>query len=198
MNKFHSHQLVRFVPSKAAPAFGFMALACVLAACSSVKTHVNEAPIRASTFSFLDTGSRPAPDYAESRKEAHAMVQQALKNNLAAKGVSFVASGGDVTVAYLIIVGNNAVTTSLNSYFGYTADSAALVEKVHSEQTGDQNRTYIEEGTLVVDFVDPKTQKLLQRRSIQAQILRNLPQEQRTTRLQEIVDQALKDVVISH
>jgi hypothetical protein len=179
------------------PLFGCLALAIALAACSSVKTHVDKGRIAARTFSFLNTGSRPLPSYAEARNEAHAMIQQAIKNNLAARGVSFVAAGGDVTVAYLVVAGNNVATTSLNSYFGYTSDSEALIEKVHSEQTSSGSRGYFEAGTLVIDFIDPRTSKLLQRRSIQAEVLRNLPADARTARVQGLVDQALKDVPIS-
>src|SRR5262245_40252834 len=72
-----------------------------LAACSSVKSHVDKGPIKARTFSFLDTGSKQTPEYADQRSQAHAMVQQALTRNLAAKGVTHVDSGGDITVAYL-------------------------------------------------------------------------------------------------
>ena len=32
---------------------------------SSVKTEVNQAPIRAHSFSFVATGNKPAPTYAE-------------------------------------------------------------------------------------------------------------------------------------
>lgn len=177
----------------------FLTAVLVLVGCSSVKTHVDRGPVTARTFSFLNTGPQPAPDYAEARQQAHVMVQQALIKNLAAKGVSQVSSGGDVTVAYLVIVGNNATTTSLNRYFGYGSDADALVEKVHKEQTEtDPNRNYFEAGTLVIDIVDPKTSKVLQRRSIQAQVLRNLPTETRAARVQGIVDQALADVHFSH
>ena len=165
--------------------------------CSSVKTNVDEGTIHARTYSFLDTANRQTPNFAESSQQAYEMVKQALMNNLAAKGLTYTASGGDITAAYLIIVGNNASTTSLNSYFGYTADSAALAGKVHKEQTGGGNRDYFESGTLVIDLLDPKSSKLLQRRSITAKILRNLPMESRTARVQAVVDQALHDVRIS-
>lgn len=167
------------------------------AGCSSVKTNVDEGVLHARTFSFLDTGTRQAPNYAETSQQAYEMVKQALMNNLAAKGLTYTASGGDVTAAYLIIVGNNATTTSLNNYFGYTPDSAALASKVHKEQTSDSSRGYFESGTLVIDLLDPKTSKLLQRRSITAKLLRNLPLESRTARVQAIVDQALNDVRIA-
>lgn len=176
-----------------------VAAALVLTGCSSTKTKVDRGPVSARTFSFIAPGSKPVPDYADNRQLAHAMVQQAIIKNLAAKGVSQVGSGGDITVGYLIIVGNNAATTSLNSYFGDTSDTEALMEKVHKEQTqADTHRGYFEAGTLVIDFVDPKSSKTLQRRTIQGQILRNLTVETRTARIQGIVDEALADLRISN
>jgi uncharacterized protein DUF4136 len=169
-----------------------------LLGCSSAKVHVDKGRVTARTFSFLNTGAKNLPSYAEDRKEAHEMIQQAITKNLAARGVSYVPSGGDITVAYLVVVGNNATTTSLNSYFGYTPDSEAIIEKVHAEQTdSNKNRGYFEQGTLVIDLLDPKTSKVLQRRSMQAQVLRDLPSEKRAARVQAIVDQTLKDVPIS-
>ncbi len=185
-------------PRTSTTLFGCLLLAGMFAACSSVKTHVDKGPLKARSFSFLNTGSKALPSYAEERKLAHEMVQQAIIKNLGAKGVTYAPSGGDITLAYLIVVGNNTTTTSLNSYFGYTPDSEAFVNKVHSEQTGSDARGYFEAGTLVIDFVDPTTSKLLQRRSIQAQVLRNLPSTTRTARVQAIVDQALQDLPVSH
>ena len=192
------HRLSKFSsPTLAKAVLAALTLALALTGCSSVKTNVNKGHVTAHSFSFLDTGSRATPDYVEADKQAHAMVQQAIIHNLAAKGVSYVPTGGDTTVAYLIIAGNNATTTSLNDYFGYTDEASAMVEHVHKEQTKEQSRAYFEAGTLVIDILNPQTSKLLQRRSIQSQILRNLPLEKRAERIQALVDQALADVPIS-
>jgi hypothetical protein len=185
-------------PAKALHQLICIALVAVAAGCSSVKNHVDKGPIQARTFSFLDAGSRQLPAYAEDRAQAHAMIQEAITKNLASKGVTKLPAGGDVNVAYLLIVGNNAETTSLNEYFGYTDESAALVDEVHKEQTvKSKERGYFEAGTLVIDVLDPKTSKLLQRRSIQAQVLRNLPAENRAARVQSIVDQELAGLPVS-
>jgi Domain of unknown function (DUF4136) len=162
--------------------------------CAGAKTHVDKGPVKARTFSFLDTKQRPVRDDI---KQAHAIVQQALIHNLAAKGLTNTPANGDVTVAYLIIAGNNSATTSLNEYFGYTDDSDALVDKVHKQQTSKDSRGYFESGTLVIDILDPKTSKLLQRRSIEAPIMRNLSVDQRSARMQQIVDQALANLPIA-
>jgi hypothetical protein len=168
-----------------------------LAGCSSVKTHVDTGPIHGRTFSFINVGTREAPTYAERRKQAHAKIQEAITRTLAAKGLNHVSQGGDITVAYLIIVGNNATTMSLNDYFGYTSDATALMDKAHNAQTGKRSdRDYIESGTLVIDILDSKTSQLLKRATIQAQILRELPLDAREARLQGLVDQALGDLRI--
>jgi hypothetical protein len=170
--------------------------ALALVGCSTAKTHVDTGPIRARTFSFINTGSREVPVYA-ARKQAHAMVQEAITKNLAAKGVNYVGQGGDITVAYLIIAGNNATTTSLNEYFGYTSDATALMDEVHKSQAVRGNeRGYFEAGTLVIDFLDPNTSKVLKRATIHAQILRELPLDERTARTQKLVDEALSDLRI--
>jgi hypothetical protein len=43
------------------------------------------------------------------------MVQQAIIHNLAGKGVTYTPTAGDVTVAYLIIVGNNVATARVQA-----------------------------------------------------------------------------------
>jgi len=178
-----------------------LALSAILAlvsGCSSVKTEINKGTVSAKTFSFLDTRSRQAPGESDNRKEVHDMIQKAISNNLAVKGVTHVPTGGDVTVAYLVIVGNNVATTSLNTYFGYTDEASALVEQEHKRQTTSGQRGYFEAGTLVIDILDPKTSKVLQRRSIRAQVLRDLTEARRAERVQAIVDQALGNVPIGH
>jgi hypothetical protein len=172
--------------------------ALALAGCSSVKTHVDTGPIHARTFSFINTGARPLPTYAENRKLIHQNVQEAIAKNLTAKGLTQVPQGGDITVAYLVIAGNNATTTSLNDYFGYTADADALVNQAHKSGAVKSNeRGYFEAGTLVIDILDPQTSKLLKRGTVQAQILRELPMDEREARLQSFVDQALSDLKIA-
>jgi len=199
LNPLNSRPFARFLAITSGMIPALLAATLALTGCSSVKTTVDKGPITARTFSFLNMGPRQTPSYAEARKEAHAMIQQAIIKNLAAKGVSQVPAGGDITVAYIVILGNNVSTTSLNEYFGYGPDAEALLEKVHKQETQtSEQRGYFEQGTLVIDILDPKTSKILDRRTISAQILRNLPMEQRAERVQSIVDQALAPLQIAH
>ncbi len=171
--------------------------AMALAGCSSTPSKVNTGPIHARTFSFVDPGPKPTPAYADNRQAIHALIQEAITKNLAAKGLTRTASGGDVTVGYLIIAGNNASTTSINDYFGYSSDDTALLDKAQKAYTSNKNPNYFEAGTLVIDVIDSKTFKVLKRGYATRPLLRNLPTDARVARLQEVVDEILSDLRIA-
>jgi len=167
-----------------------------LAGCSSTPTKVDSGTVHARTFNFVERSGKPSPAYADNRQTIHPMIQGAIAKNLAGRGVSQVPSGGDVTVAYLIIVGNNASTTSINDYFGYGEDAAALHDKANTAYTRSKNPNYFEAGTLVIDIIDSKSFKLLRRAYATRPVLRNLPDDARAARIQEVVDEILRDLRI--
>jgi len=171
--------------------------ALALAGCSSTPTKVDSGPIHARTFSFVNRGSQATPDYADPRQPIHMMIQAAITKDLAGKGVTQVATGGDVTVGYLVIIGNNATTESINKYFGYGEDVAALADKAHDAYTGSKNPNAFQAGTLLIDIVDSKTYKLLKRGYATREILQNAPDNVRAARIQEVVDQILGDLRIA-
>ncbi len=170
------------------------ACALTLAGCSSTPTKVDHGPIAARTFSFINTAGKPAPVFAENGQEVHALVQNAITQSLARRQVSRVEQGGDVTVAYLIITGNNAVTTSINDYFGYGRDAEKLLDTAHTKYTDSKNPNYFEAGTLLIDIVDPKTGKVLKRGYASRMLLHNLTPEARATRVKEVVEEILAGV----
>ena len=173
-------------------------LAALLAAgCSSTPTKVDSGPIRAATFSFIARGPQSAPAFADKREQIHAIIQDSISRNLASKGLSKVVSGGDVTVAYLVIVGNNASTEAIYTYFGYGRDFAALHDKAQDAYAGSKNPNYFEAGTLLVDIIDSKTFKLLKRSYVVRPLLRDPSAEVRAEHIQEAVDAVLRDVRIA-
>ena len=173
-------------------------LAVVLAAgCSSTPSKVEGGPIRARTFSFVDGGAKPAAN-AGNREQIHAMIQSFIAGNLAGKGVNKVASGGDVVVAYLIVVGNNASTEMIDTYFGHGRDASELHEKAQTAYNKNKNPNYFEAGTLLVDFLDGKTYKLLKRSYVSRPVLKNASAEVRAEHIKEAVDAVLQDAHIVH
>lgn len=172
----------------------FLLTAAVLFAGCSTPARVDSGPIRARTFSFVDRGVKPLPAYTDNRQPVHAMVQEAITKNLAARGITKAASGGDVTVGYLIILGNNVSTTALDDYFGYGDAAADLHEKAQKAYARSDNPNYFEAGTLVIDLIDSKSFKLLKRGHASRPLLKNLPDDARAARIQEVVDEILRDL----
>jgi hypothetical protein len=172
--------------------------ALLVAGCNTTPTRVDTGPIRAATFNFVGRGSTPAPDFADDRETIHAMIHDAISRNLAGKGLNKVGSGGDVIVAYLVIVGNNAVTESINTYFGYGRNASELHDQAQEAYSHSQTPYYFEAGTLLVDIIDAKTYKLLKRAYVTRPLLRNPLAEVRAQNIQEAVDAVLKDVRIIH
>jgi hypothetical protein len=178
-------------------AAGLIALAgCSLM--SSTPTHVDKGPIKAVTFSFINGGVPQSANFADGRTAVHRMIQDAITRNLAANGVAKVASGGDVTVAYLVIIGNNASTEDINTYFGYGRDAAALEDKAQEAYTDSKNPNHFEAGTLLIDIIDSKTYKLLMRNYVVRPILGGATAEVRAGRIEEAVNTVLANVRFTH
>jgi len=171
-------------------------LTCTLAACSSTPTKVDSGPIHARTFSFIDPGPKPFPTYADDRQQINTMIQDTISRVLSLRGVSKVPKGGDITVAYLVITGNNGSVSSVNDYFGYRDDRTDLQDKAFKAYTKSKNPNYFEAGTLVIDLIDTKTSKLLKRGYATRPLLRNPPPDTRAARLQEVVDEIFQDLRI--
>jgi hypothetical protein len=178
----------------------FTALAIVtllVAGCSSTPTNVNAGKIRAAAFSFVKL-DRPHPEAVDKNDQVHAAIQDAIARNFAAKGVTRVASGGDVTVAYLVIVGNNASTTAINDYFGYGRDAEGLQFKAHDAYTSSGNPNYFEAGTIIVDVLEAGTYKLLYRNYATRPVLKNPDAATRAANIQAAVDEVLKNLKVVH
>lgn len=168
-----------------------------LAGCSSTPTKVDTGPIRARSFTFVDRGLKDPPAYADNRQAVHQMIQDAITRNLAAKGVTHTGSDADITVGYLVIVGNDGYTRSINDYYGYGDAAAGLHDKAHAAYTSNKDPKYFEAGTLVIDIIDSKSYKLLKRGHATRPVLRDPPTDARAARLQEVVDEILRDMRIA-
>jgi hypothetical protein len=171
--------------------------ALLVVGCNTTPTRVDTGPIHAASFSFVAKSPGPPPDYADGREQIHAMIQDSISRNLASKGLRREASGGDVIVAYLVVIGTNANTVAISTYFGYARGAAGLEYEVQSAYTSSKNPNYIVAGTLLIDIIEAKTYKLLKRSYVERPLLSNPSAEVRAERIQEAVDAVLRDVRIA-
>lgn len=168
--------------------------ALALAGCSSTPTTVDTGPIHARTFSFVDRGNRPSPDFADNREAVHGMIQDAIRKDFAAHGVAQVPSGGDVIVGYLILIGNHVSVEAINDYFGYKQGADALQDKAFDAYTGSKNPNDFEAGTLVIDITDGATYKLVKRGYAIRMIQPGITPTALAARIQDVVDQIFKNL----
>ena len=174
-----------------------LASGLAFAGCSSTMK-VDSGPIKASTFNFVQNKASESLTAESNRQAIHAMIQDSITSNLSSKGLNRVNSGGQVTVAYLVVVGNNVSTATIDDYFGYGRDSSDVGDKVHKSQTGSSNPNYFEAGTLVIDIIDSKTFKLQKRASVSKSVLRTAPANVRKENIQQAVNEALNDLRVTH
>ena len=162
----------------------------VLVGCSSTPAKVDHGPIAARSFRFVNPVAAPAARW----KPVHAMIQEAITTNLAERGVAKADAGGDVTVGYLLIVGDNASIVSISDYFANSEDPDKILDKAHAAYTGSKNPNYFQAGTLVIDVIDSKSFKLLKRGYATRPVLRNPSADARAANIQEAVDAILRDL----
>jgi len=163
---------------------------------AGARAKVNKGTIHARTFNFVKPSSKPVPGFLDNSEAVHAMIQKAITKNLAARGVTRVNAGGDVTVPYLVITGDNVSTTAIRDYFGYSDDLDDLHERAQKAYTRTKNPNHFEAGTLLIDIVDGRDFKLMKRGYASRPILRDLSAGAKAARIQEVVDEILRDVRI--
>jgi hypothetical protein len=169
----------------------------LIAGCSSTPTRVDGGTVKARSFNFVNGGAAPTATFADKREEVHKMIQDAITQNLAGKGVSRAAENSDLTVAYLVIIGNEVSTELIDKYFGSGRDVSALHDKAQDAYTNSKNPNSFQAGTLLIDIIDAKTYKLLERNYVVRPLLRNPSAEVRKPYIQEAVDEALKGLRVA-
>jgi hypothetical protein len=172
-------------------------ISAFLSGCSTTPTKIDTGAVKASSFSFVNGGAAPSAKFADKREAMHRSIQDAITQNLAGKGLVNKNTGGDVTVAYLVIIGDNVGTEAIRTYFGYSDDAAALSDAAFKAYSSSKNPNHFEAGTLLIDVIDSKSFKVLKRNFVVRPILRDASAEVRGERLQDAVNEALKDLRIS-
>lgn len=97
----------------------------------------------------------------------------------------------DFLVAYRVIVEDKTSVTVLNDYYGYPMGWRYGYYRPYGTQ-----RTYVydyQQGTIIIDIVDPKTRKLMRRGSASDEVREKTTPEKRQQKITEAVDAILKN-----
>ncbi len=122
-------------------------------------------------------------------------IRNAVKSQLAAKGVTEKSPGiPDFLVGYHVTLKKKTTTKELNDV--YTAlDTSSFRTRLRYDPSGQMGtrQTYeYEEGTLILDIIDPKTQKLLWRGSAKGEVDFSASREAKQERVNEAVERILE------
>ena len=133
------------------------------------------------------------PHSADSdEKLIHSTIQQEINNQFQTHGIQYAKEEAELIVSYLILIQNNAVSTSMNDF--YTNSGSEILSYAHEKVTIQKDLPMdLEQGTLVVDIIDVEKRKIIHRDYSTKRILPGLSSAQRKKRIQEIVRESLND-----
>ena len=128
--------------------------------------------------------------FADSEDQIHAIIQNAIANEFKADGLKSGGADAELIVAYLVLIQNNTVSTAIHDY--YINSSSEILHYAHKKVTVDSNHPReFKAGTLIVDVIDAKTNKLIYRDYSTKQIAEKLEGAAREARIKSAVNEAL-------
>jgi hypothetical protein len=176
-------------------------LAAVSAGCSSIEVNHDYDPkadfAGLKSYAWLKEPQKPTGD---PRIDGNTILQnrihEAVDTQLAARGFKKVASDADFFVAYHVSLDKRQSVQTLNSYYGYGPGWGYGYGASYRPGYGaGVPRTYVyeyEEGTLILDIVDPKDKQLIWRGSAQDEVHFKSSPEKDQTQLNEAVRMMLQ------
>ena len=169
-------------------------LVVTLAACSTLDIRSDYDP--EANFGGLKTYDwMPDPKTGDPRVDNALVVKRittAIDAELAAKGYTHITSGDpDFYVGYHAAVKDKLDVRTMNTYYGY-APGWGWNYGYGGGPYGTETYTYeYEEGTLMIDVVEPENKKLIWRGSAQAELKRRQTPEQSEQGIREAVQKVL-------
>jgi hypothetical protein len=176
-----------------------VAAAASLAACSTVQVdseYDKEANFaRLKTFRWVDAPPVAVGDPRVEDTVLQARVQLAVNRELEAKGLRRVGAGdADLLVNYYVTVEEKMTGENVNDKYGYSP-GGGWTQGAHqgwswglgTYDTPSVPTTYYEEGTVIIDMVDPTTKQLIWRGTAKTVVNLDNDAEIRRQRLNEAI-----------
>lgn len=116
-------------------------------------------------------------------------IERSIRNQFKTRGLTFGSPGAELIVAYMMI-GNDAGMPK--DYFGGGRDVNAIIEDAYKSGTIKNKRPdAFKSGSLVIDIIDAKTNKLVYRKYTRKDLLGGVKPMHRDARINETVVQML-------
>jgi hypothetical protein len=168
-----------------------LALVLVCLSCSGIRVTTDYDPAadftKVRSYAWLDEQSGVQGDRADVTSLLDRRVRRSVDTELQKKGLSSVdRAGADALVTYHLGVETKLDVNTIDTGYGYGRGWYRGGVSTHTTVTEYQ------EGTLLIDLVDPKAKQLIWRGSGQARIRRSSTPEEREQRIDEAVAEILK------
>jgi len=122
----------------------------------------------------------------------HGMIQNSLRRQFTAKGLTYGSANADLVVAYLVIYQEPGMTSSYQNYFGFGRPADAIADRAHIKGAVESKRPdYFQRAGIVIDLIDSRTNKLVYRNFAAGDVVRGASANTRAARIDAAVAQAL-------
>ncbi len=122
----------------------------------------------------------------------HRMIQDSLRKQFVAKGLSYGAANSDLTVAYLVIYQEPGMTATYEDYFGFGRPADEIADSAHIRGAIKSKRPdFFQRAGILVDVIDSRTNKLIYRDFADGDVVRGASAETRAARIDAGVARAL-------
>jgi hypothetical protein len=177
-------------------------MAALVAGCSTIETSYDFDPkakfTGLKTYKWLD---KPQKLTGDPRIDGNTIlanrIHEAVDTELSARGFRKVSSDPDFLVAYHVSLDKRRSVQTLNSYYGYGPGwGYGYGASYRPGYWGGAPETYVyeyEEGTLILDIVNPENKELIWRGSAQDEVNFKSTPEKDQTQLNEAVQQMLEN-----
>jgi len=129
---------------------------------------------------------------SEGSAEVHNAIQRSIRNQFKTRGLLYGVPNADLVVAYMLIRQENGATTMNADHFGQGRNANAIVEEARQRGIIKNNQPQsLKSGTLVIDIIDAKTNKLIFRNQTTRELIGGVKPVQRSARINEAIAQTL-------
>jgi hypothetical protein len=179
-------------PTRSLPAGALLLLCTLLAGCSPIQVTTDYDPAVSfaayRTYAWIPHSQQRTGDARLDSSLLHDRIREAVERHLAAKGYTKAESGSpDFLVTYHVAIRGKLNVTTMSNY-GYGPGWRAA--RVGAAGTTTFVQEY-DEGSLLVDIVEPAKRHLAWRGSAKAQVPETSTSEERTARIDEAVGKIL-------
>lgn len=171
----------------------FLLSLLALSGCSTMQVHSDYDPAASfdglQTYDWVMNEKEPATDPRLSDPLLDKRIRELVEKQLAAQGYGRSSTGTpDFMVGYHVALEKKLAVSTMNDYYGYRAGWGWSYGAGTGRLMPESYVYEYEQGSLIIDIVNPKTRELMWRGSAQAEVNQKKSAEQLTEAVQRILE----------